>query len=430
VKPARLLCLLVAVLLAGACGKKGGPLPPLQRVPAAPADFSVTRIENDVWVRFVVPIVNIDGVGPADVARVELYAITAERPPAVGDGITLEDLRRLSTLIASEQVRRPPPPPPPPPKEGFPSIPIPPPAPGIDQGAAVVMRDTLTPEAETVVPLPVPELPRSVVEADADVPRPLVAPVQAAGPQRYYYAVASSLRGRYGPPTPFAPVPLGATSGAPPLPKMEVSETSMTLRWDAPADVRGVVEPTDAAWLPSRPTVPGPPPTTYDVYEAPRNLPPDAPLAPPTPLTPAPTAARELTQADIVLGVERCFYVRPVDILDGIHVRGPASPVVCADFADLFPPSPPGNLAAVAVPGAISLIWEPSTAKDLAGYLVLRSEAGGATLTPLTKAPMTELSYRDDTVSAGVRYTYAIVAIDKAGNRSTESNRIDETARP
>jgi hypothetical protein len=204
----------------------------------------------------------------------------------------------------------------------------------------------------------------------------------------------------------------------------------MTLRWDAPADVRGAVEPADPAWLPSRPTVPGPPPTTYDVYEAPRNVPPDAPLAAPTPLTPEPIAAREFTQANIVLGVERCFYVRPVDIVNGVHVRGPASPVVCDEFADDFPPSPAGNLVAIAVPGAISLIWEPSTAKDLAGYLVLRGEAGGATLTPLIKAPIAELSYRDDTVSAGVRYTYAIVAIDKAGNRSSESNRIDETARP
>ena len=58
----------------------------------------------------------------------------------------------------------------------------------------------------------------------------------------------------------------------------------------------------------------------------------------PTPLTPAPIGALEFAQSDITLGTERCFVVRPVDIVNGIHVRGPASPVVCASFADTFPP--------------------------------------------------------------------------------------------
>ena len=54
--------------------------------------------------------------------------------------------------------------------------------------------------------------------------------------------------------------------------------------------------------------------------------------------------------------------------------------------------------------------------------------SGGATLTPLTATPITDLRYRDDTVKSGVRYVYAIVAVDKAGNRSEESNRAEETA--
>ena len=35
----------------------------------------------------------------------------------------------------------------------------------------------------------------------------------------------------------------------------------------------------------------------------------------------------------------------------------------------------------------------------------------------------------DDTVRPASRYTYAVVAVDKAGNRSAESNRVEETAR-
>jgi hypothetical protein len=164
------------------------------------------------------------------------------------------------------------------------------------------------------------------------------------------------------------------------------------------------------------------------VYEVPRNTPAGAPLAVPTPLTPKPTSAPEYTQSGIALGGERCFYVRAVDIVAGVPVRGPASPIECASFADRFPPSAPKDLVAVAVPGGVNLLWEPSAAKDVAGYLMLRGEAGSATLTPLMTAPVAALSYRDESVRAGVRYVYAVVAVDAAGNRSEESNRVEETA--
>jgi hypothetical protein len=224
------------------------------------------------------------------------------------------------------------------------------------------------------------------------------------------------------------PAPLGTPSGPPSQPQITVKEDSMLLRWNPPADARGLGLAGDPEWLPSRPTVPGPPPTTYDVYEVPRNASADAPVTVPTPLTPEPIAVTELSRGDISLGTERCFYVRAVDIIDGVHVRGPASPVACASFADTFAPSAPGELVAVAVPGGINLIWEPSDAPDVAGYVVLRGEAGGDTLTALNAAPVIAPSYRDDTIRVGVRYIYAVIAVDKAGNRSAESNRVEETA--
>jgi fibronectin type 3 domain-containing protein len=78
----------------------------------------------------------------------------------------------------------------------------------------------------------------------------------------------------------------------------------------------------------------------------------------------------------------------------------------------------------------INLIWEPSSAADLAGYLVLRADAAaGAALAPLMKEPIAATTYADTAVQPGVRYIYAVVAVDKAGNRSAESNRQEETAR-
>ena len=420
----RLLLCLGAALLVVACGKKGNPLPPLQRIPSAPADLAVTRFDDHVYVRFTVPALNIDGAGPADVARVELYAMTLEQPLRVFDDLDPDDLRAAATLVASAPVRRPLPPQ----TDGVSAVPLPPPGSGVDQGAVMVVREDLTPETQVVASLPERRLPGQPVLEEVDVPRALSAPPPGAGPQRYYFVVAVSPRGRFGPHSAIVPAPLGGTSGPPSRPLVTVSETTMTIRWTPPSDARGLVSPAEPDVLPSRPIVPGPPPTTFDVYEVARNVPADAPVAVPAPITPEPIAALEYTQAGITLGGERCFSVRAVDIVDGVHVRGPASPVECASFADIFPPSAPKEVVAVAVPGGVNLLWEPSDAQDVAGYLVLRGEAPGATLAPLMTTPVTTLSYRDESVQAGVRYVYAVVAVDGAGNRSEESNRVEETA--
>ena len=127
-------------------------------------------------------------------------------------------------------------------------------------------------------------------------------------------------------------------------------------------------------------------------------------------------------------GTERCFLVRPVDIVNGFHVRGPASPVTCVTPADTFPPSPPKSLAGVANADGINLIWDPSDTADVAGYLVLRSRLPDATLAPAMEAPISDTHFTDRGVRPGVTYAYVVVAVDKAGNRSDHSNRIEETA--
>ena len=98
---------------------------------------------------------------------------------------------------------------------------------------------------------------------------------------------------------------------------------------------------------------------------------------------------------------------------------------------DTFPPAAPKGLAAVSGSAAINLIWDANTEADLGGYVVLRGEAPGDTLQPLTPQPIRETRYRDTTVQPGARYVYAIVAVDRASppNRSAQSNKVEETAR-
>jgi hypothetical protein len=98
----------------------------------------------------------------------------------------------------------------------------------------------------------------------------------------------------------------------------------------------------------------------------------------------------------------------------------------------VFPPAAPAGLAAVPSEGGISLIWEPSAELDLGGYLVLRREAGDATLRQLTDRPIAEARYRDTDVKAGTRYIYSVAAVDMQlplPNVSTLSQPVEETAR-
>jgi len=54
-----------------------------------------------------------------------------------------------------------------------------------------------------------------------------------------------------------------------------------------------------------------------------------------------------------------------------------------------------------------------------------------ATLMPITTEPIRETTYRDATARRGVRYVYAVAAVDGASprNQSADSNRVEEGAR-
>jgi hypothetical protein len=177
--------------------------------------------------------------------------------------------------------------------------------------------------------------------------------------------------------------------------------------------------------------------TTYHVFEVPTTAEPEAvpgaspELKVPAALTPAPLAVTTMLLKGVAFGKERCFYVRPVDTVFGVVVQGPASPITCVTPRDTFPPVAPKQLAAIGSAGVINLIWEPNVEADLAGYIVLRGEAPGDKLQPLTAEPITATIYRDTDLKPGVRYVYAVVAVDKAepANVSAQSNRAEETAR-
>jgi hypothetical protein len=445
------LILIVAVIAVVGCGKKGPPLAPFVRVPALVTTVTPQRFGNDVYVAFVVPDANVDGQKPADIGAVEVYAVTSDRPPVT------EEQRELATLVATLPVR-PILPDLPTPVNGSapPPLPLPP---GVDRGATVAVRDALTDEARLAVELPV-EKPVTRVEPeieDADEHiGPLVAPAATQSPLRHYFVIAKSPRGRGSIPSTPVSVPLEAGSAAPGQPVVTHTASDVTIAWAPSPDARTATflapptatPVTGANASPGNvtPKLPLPLPplaakslgfntqaTTYHVYDVTPSTVESDPYAIslPKPITPAPLATTEFTVKGVSFGTERCFEVRPLDQVSGTVVIGPASPRTCITPKDTFPPAAPRNLAAIAGAGVISLIWDPNSESDLAGYIVLRGEAPGDTLQAITPQPVTETSYRDETVTPGTRYVYVVVAADRAEppNVGPRSNRVEETAR-
>jgi fibronectin type 3 domain-containing protein len=172
----------------------------------------------------------------------------------------------------------------------------------------------------------------------------------------------------------------------------------------------------------------------YNVYSVPAAGSGNAGATAERPAAPKPLNDRSLAEqlyvhAGAETGKEQCFVVRSIAVVGTGTIESDASAPACVTPTDTFPPAAPKGLAAVGSAGVVNLIWDASTEPDLAGYLILRAESPGATLQPLVREPIRETRYADRTAQPNVRYTYAVIAVDKTGNRSAPSNRVDESAR-
>jgi hypothetical protein len=266
-------------------------------------------------------------------------------------------------------------------------------------------------------------------------------------PHRYYIAVAMSDRARSGPPGTLLDLALPPLPDPPGPVTSTNDEDAITLFWESAGGVVGflletpgpiepapVEEPSDAAPRPET-AIPPAGPVMYNVYREPESTPATttAPVTPPVPLNAAPLAS--LTYRDptpIEFGRERCYTVRAVRGNPPTVALSAPSERHCRTPDDRFPPAAPTGLNSIASDGVISVFWEPNGEADLDGYLILRGRPGDATLQPLTRTPVKDVRYEDREVMAGVRYVYAVRAVDThqpEPNMSAESNRVEETAR-
>ncbi len=442
-KPSRFFIIFVAFVVA-ACGKKGPPLAPIVRIPAAVDKIQAQRVGSESFITLTVPARNIDSSIPVDIGRIEVYGYTGRRPPPNTRWVEFGELVATIPVI-------PPPPPDAPPADATQPVDL---TKGALPGTSVTVLDTLTPQ--------------KLLQGKTEEPAPSgrgrrpIAPVVAATPdpdvlRRFYVAIAFSVRGRPGPGSTAAEFPLVDVPEPPAFVSAAYSEAMVRVEWPPSGGIVGslfdsALPPEDPPLTEAfEPIVTGPPaaanaaaalpsgPVKYNVY---RELAPD-PLAlpdpagpvpwaetPPMPINPAPLSTTSFTDS-VEFDRERCYVVRAVRGTPPDAVEGDPSAPNCFIPVDMFPPAAPARPVAMGDAGGISLIWEPNAEPDVIGYLVLRGEASDATLQPLTPTPVAEPRFRDTHVTAGKKYVYAVIALDSRlplPNVSAESSRVEETA--
>ena len=356
------------------------------------------RQGNEARFTFVLPTRNQNGPGPINLERVEIFAATvaagAVAPPN-------RELLALAHRAGSIDVE-----PAPPEGGGEPEKEKkedPRPGPGETVTFVEELNEArLKPTFTTPVPLPAVVDPAAPPAAAAAAAAAAATAASSAVARRIYIIRGVARGGRPGQPSARIEIPLVDPPPPPSSVAAKFTESAVTLAWTPPA-----TEPTA--------------PLTSNVY-----LPNGA-----APLNAAPLSTPAFERQGIGFGKEECFVVRTVVKVSGVEIESAPSEPACVTPSDVFPPAAPKGLSAVAGSGVISLIWDANTEPDLAGYLVLRGEVPGETLQPLTPSPIRDTTFRDTTAQPGVRYVYAIVAVDGATppNTSAQSTRVEETAR-
>jgi hypothetical protein len=124
------------------------------------------------------------------------------------------------------------------------------------------------------------------------------------------------------------------------------------------------------------------------------------------------------------------YTVRAVAQFDGDSIESADSAPAIAMARDTFPPAAPQGLEAAIVsatsqaPAYVELSWGISSEGDLAGYHVYRSDRDDTPGERVDREILSSPTFRDISVASGRRYFYRVAAVDRAGNESPLSSRV------
>jgi hypothetical protein len=376
----------LAAFSALACGKEGPPTPPLRAVPAPTKDLAVRQRGTHALLSFTYPQTTPGGAALNGVTKVEVYEAVLQppAPPKTPPGKGKPGAPAGAT--AGAKAAAPP---------GATAAPAPPPSPPAPQpldprqyASLGKVRLTLTSKDLGAATL------GNQLLVDLPLPEPLPAATAANVPARDYAVRTFGPKGDrselsnqalLAPKTP--PAPPDAVTVAP-------QADGIVVEWKAVPDSGG-----------------------YAVY---RRAATERFSSKPIALVKQPET-RYLDQS-ARFGQSYIYSVTAVDAGQP-QVESAIRAEQEIHYVDRYPPPVPEELVVVAEAGRARLVWRPSVASDLAGYIVYRRAATGARAewARLTPQPITATTWVDTTVASGRSYDYRVTAIDQTGNESAPS---------
>jgi len=123
--------------------------------------------------------------------------------------------------------------------------------------------------------------------------------------------------------------------------------------------------------------------------------------------------------AGVAPGRKLVYTVRAAPTTDLPPVLGPAADEVLVDTTDVFPPRAPDGLLVLAEETGNRLVWNPSLARDLAGYRVYARDGAGEWRR--LADGLADPAFYDAAAPRGRRY--GVTAVDAAGNESPREER-------
>jgi hypothetical protein len=368
VRRALLASLSTVLAFSLACGKKGDPTPPLPRGARAVSDLAVEQEGAEAVLTFSYPDRLLTGAPLTDLAAIEVYrvvdatsALTAPRGGASG--------------LATDEA----------------------PAAGARRAAIAARQaeDAFYREAKPVASLEASSLGQYSRGASVVYRDPLMTLLEKAAVPALAYAVVSVRRnGERSPLSNLATLSPDVPPDAPVIGDVLAEEGRICVAWAAPGkNLLG--QPADVGG--------------YFVYR--RSL---SQEEYDRPLNPSATPATSYVDAAVGYGASYFYTVRAIP-LGKPRIEGLPAEEVGVVYRDIYPPGAPARLDALSEATLVRLIWDPSPAPDVAGYIVFRAEGDGEPI-PLNDKPISDTFFTDANVPAGKRYRYTVKAIDGAGN--------------
>ena len=383
----KLLRLFLAIsLTALACGKKGDPQPPLPRGARAVSDLAVEQEGDDAVLRFSFPDRLLTGDPLTDLDSIEIYRVdkppaelTAPRHAAAGpQPSTMAGATGATGAVhlPGEMERR-------------------------EATNVRLAEEAFYGQAKRVASLSLPAIADITRGASLEYRDSLLTLfTQESGPYPLAYAVVSVRRNKERSPlSNIVSLKPDIAPQAPVFLEPIVTEGRICLEWTAP-EKNVLQQPVEIAG--------------YKVYRRPLSQ-----EEYDQPLNPTPVLGTSYVDVGAPYGVPLAYTVRAV-LAKNPKVEGLPADELALEYRDIYPPPAPARLDALSESNLVRLLWDPVDAPDLAGYVVYRAEGNGP-FERLTKDPVTDPFFNDETAKPGKRYRYMVRAIDRAGNQSPPS---------